>query len=284
MTTDIDHNPIIPSVVRKQYQRGMDLPELCRLYDTTEDVIRPLIEGVKRDERKDERAILVRQVKELYEEERLGEYAISQILDKNQKTIRDIVNEYGFKQKPQPKIELKKVEIEVGSMKTAERHEKLAVKIKELMEKGLKNKEIINELGIGLNLLYTVKNKYGLTKTTKPRKKEPIRPKYPNLIYPTDQKEEPPVKETTTASLESAVTAFKPEEVTELIGEVQKHIEHKKPSIRVINRDKDVWAEYLTARSQEIHDVAHDVEVVVEDGKLIERTVIAYTLERELTK
>lgn len=135
MTTNIDHNPIIPSVVRKQYQRGMDLPELCRLYDTTEDVIRPLIQGVERDERKDERAILVRQVKELYEEERLGKYAIAQILDKNQKTIRDIVNEYRFKQKPQPKIELKKVKIEVGSMKTAERHEKLAVKIKELQEK-----------------------------------------------------------------------------------------------------------------------------------------------------
>ncbi|QPI66399.1 hypothetical protein IR194_07860 [Exiguobacterium sp. PBE] len=284
MTTEIDHNPIIPSVIRKQYQRGMDLPELCRLYDTTEDVIRPFVQGVERDERKDERSVLVKQVKELYEEERLGKYAIAQILGKHQKTIRDIVNEHGFKRKPKSKIEPKKVEIEVGPMKVAERHEMLAVKIKELQDKGLKNKEIMNELGIGTHVLFTVKNKYGLTKTTKPRKKEPKRPKYPNLIYPTDQKEEPPVKETTTASLESAVTAFKPEEVTELIGEVQKHIEHKKPPTRVVNRDKDVWAEYLTARSQEIHDVAHDVEVVVEDGKLIERTVIAYTLERELTK
>lgn len=280
MTTDIDHNPIIPSVVRKQYRRGMGLPELCRLYETTEDVIRPFIQGVERDERKDERAILVKQVKELYEEERLGKYAIAQILGKHQKTIRDIVNEHGFKRKPQPKIEPKKVEIEVGSMKVAERHERLAVKIKELQDKGLKNKEIINELGIGKNLLYTVKNKYGLTKTTKPRKKE----KAPHLVIPIEPKEEPPVKETTTASLESAVTAFKPEEVSELIGTVQKHIEHKKPSTRVINRDKDVWGEYLSARSQEIHDVSHDVEVVMEDGKLIERTTIQYTLERELTK
>lgn len=87
------------------------------------------------------------------------------------------------------------------------------------------------------------------------------------------------MKQTTTASLESAVTAFKAEEVSELIGAPH---EHKKPSTRVINRDKDVWGEYLSARSQEIHDVAHDVEVVVEDGKLIERTTIAYTLEREL--
>lgn len=282
MTTDIDHNPIIPSVVRKQYQRGMDLPELCRLYDTTEAVIRPIVEGVERDERKDERSVLVKQVKELYEEERLGKYAIAQILGKHQKTVRDIVDEYGFKKKPKPKAEPKPREKGVGFVKVEKRHEELAVKIKELQEKGLKNEEIMSELGIGTHLLYTVKNKYGLTKTTKPRKKGLERPKYPNFIYPTDQKEETPVKETTTASLESAVTAFKPEEVSELIGTVQKHIEHKKPSTRVINRDKDVWGEYLSARSQEIHDVAHDVEVVVEDGKLIERTTIQYTLEREL--
>ena len=277
MTEGIEQ--IIPSVVRKQYQRGMGLPELCRLYDATEDVIRPLIQGVERDERKDEHTMLVKQVKELYEEEHLSEYAIGQILDKHQKAIRDIVNEQGLKRKPQPKTELKKVEIEVGSMKVAERHEMLAVKIKELMEKGLKNREIVNELGIGINLLYKVKSKYGLSKTTKPRKTIT-----PHLVIPEEPKEEPPVKETTTASLESAVTAFKPEEVSELIGEVQKHIEHKKPSTRVINRDKDVWGEYLSARSQEIHDVAHDVEVVVEDGKLIERTTIAYTLERELKR
>ena len=89
------------------------------------------------------------------------------------------------------------------------------------------------------------------------------------------------MKQTTTASLESAVTAFKAEEAPELIGTPH---EHKKPSTRIINRDKDVWAEYLTARSEEIHDVAHTVDVVLEDGKLIERTVLSYTLEREVTR
>ena len=281
MTTELDHNPIIPSVVRKQYQRGMDLPELCRLYDTNEAMIRPLIEGVERGERKDERSVLVKQVKELYEEERLGKYAIAQILGKHQKTVRDIINEYGFKKKPKLKAEPKPREKGVGFVKVEERHEALAVKIKELQEKGLKNEEIMNELGIGTHLLYTVKNKFGLTKTTKPRKKGLERPKYPNLIYPTDQKEESSVKETTTANLESAVTAFKPEEVSEVIGAPH---EHKKPSARIINRDKDVWAEYLTARSEEIHDVAHTVDVVLEDGKLIERTVLSYTLEREVTR
>ncbi|MDA5561978.1 hypothetical protein PJK55_14660 [Exiguobacterium sp. MMG028] len=281
MTTDINHNPIIPSVVRKQYQRGMDLPELCRLYDTTEATLRPLIQGVERGERKDERTMLVKQVKELYEEERLGKYAIAEILGKHQKAIRDIVDEHGFKRKPKPKIKPKKVKIEVRSMKVAERHEMLAVKIKELQEQGLKNEEIMNELGIGTHLLYTVKNKYGLTKTTKPRKVDnPKQTKAPHLIYPLDQKEEPQVNEQESAQ-EAATTILKPEEQPELIGAPH---EHKKPSTRIINRDKDVWAEYLTAHSQEIHDVAHDVEVVVEDGKLIERTTIAYTLERELTK
>ena len=91
------------------------------------------------------------------------------------------------------------------------------------------------------------------------------------------------MKETTTASLESAVTAFKPEEIPELIGalsERQKRMERIEK--RVLNRDKAVWGDYLSARSEEIEDVTHNVEVLVENGKLIERTTIAYTLEREL--
>lgn len=87
----------------------------------------------------------------------------------------------------------------------------------------------------------------------------------------------------TTASLESAVTAFKDEEVSEVIGKSDEHQKREKRiEKRVLNRDKAVWGDYLSARSEEIEDVTHNVEVVVENGKLIERTVIAYTLEREL--
>lgn len=276
-TQVIDLNPIIPNVVRKQYQRGMGLPELCRLYDTTEETLRPIIEGVTQDKRKDDRSILVNQVKELYEDERLGKYAIAEVLGKHQKLIRDIINEHGFKRKPVSTPEVKPVE--VRAMTRKEEHEALANRIKELHQIGMNNDEVIEELGIGRNLYYKVKKKSGQSRKSKPRQQGNKKMTSSASHTP---KEEPPVKEMTTASLESAVTAFKPEEVSELIGEVQKHIEHKKPSTRVINRDKDVWGEYLSARSQEIHDVAHDVEVVVEDGKLIERTVIAYTLEREL--
>lgn len=175
-------------------------------------------------------------------------------------------------------------------------YEQLAKQIAPMLEGGMVIDDILKELNISLGTYYKIREKHGADwKTKRGRRKGQTRDAVhqakkakktsaPLLIIPEEPKEEPPVKETTTASLESAVTAFKPEEVSEVIGAVQKHIEHKKPSTRVINRDKDVWGEYLSARSQEINDVAHDVEVVVEDGKLIERTVIAYTLERELTK
>lgn len=165
-----------------------------------------------------------------------------------------------------------------------------------MLEGGMVIDDILKELNISLGTYYKIREKHGADwKTKRGRRKGQTRDAVhqarkakktsaPLLIIPDEPKEEPSVKETTTANLESAATAIKPEEVSELIGTVQKHIEHKKPPTRVINRDKDVWGEYLSARSQEIHDVTHDVEVVVEDGKLIERTTIAYTLERELTK
>ena len=49
MTTENIVNPIIPNVVRKQYRRGMSLSELCRLYETAETTIRPIIEGIKQE-------------------------------------------------------------------------------------------------------------------------------------------------------------------------------------------------------------------------------------------
>lgn len=182
--------------------------------------------------------------------------------------------------RPKNKEATKVKKASTGGRQKIDRKE-ISARIARLHELGMSVKMISQQLGISEATYYNIKKELGADwKIKEPKKKE----KAPHLVIPTEPKEEPPVKETTTASLESAVTAFKPEEVSEVIGAVQKHIERNKPSTRAINRDKDVWAEYLTARSQEIHDVAHDVEVVVEDGKLIERTTIAYTLERELTK
>lgn len=94
------------------------------------------------------------------------------------------------------------------------------------------------------------------------------------------------MKETTSAGLESAVTAFKEEEKPDLIGMLHDKMEHiaraERIEKRVLNRDKAVWGEYLTARSEEIENVTHDTDLVTENGKLIERTTLTYTLEREL--
>ncbi|WP_214795202.1 MULTISPECIES: helix-turn-helix transcriptional regulator [unclassified Exiguobacterium] len=271
----------------------MSLPELCRLYDTVETTIRPLIEGVKQDSRdgesleEQEDMEFVAQVRELVEEEKMSARATAEVLGVSASKIKRIIQENGIQLDARSRVSKQGEKL---------KREVIGNRMKELFDKGLNINDICKEIGITNPTYYVINKELGLGLTrgrgrrrgstrenVHQKKQANKKPKAPNLIHPLDQKEEPPVKETT-ASLESAVTAFKPEEVPEVIGTVQKHIEHKKPSTRVINRDKDVWAEYLTARSQEIHDVTHDVEVVVEDGKLIERTVIQYTLERELKK
>ena len=294
MTTEINHNPIIPSVVRKQYQRGMSLPELCRLYDTVETTIRPIIEGVKQKSRdtvllEDESGNeLLKQVKELIEVEKMSVLATSEVLGIPTSKVKKVMNENDIQADEKYRV---------GKHGEQRDDEAVGKRMVEMFNEGMAIKAICDELGISQPTYYSIRKKLGLNLVRgKGRRKGTTRenlyqekyakekPKRPNLIHRLDQKEEPPVKQTTTANLESAVTAFKPEEVSEVIGAVQKHIEHKKPSTRIINRDKDVWAEYLTARSEEIHDVAHTVDVVLEDGKLIERTVLSYTLEREVTR
>ena len=294
MTTENEHNPIIPSVVRKQYRRGMTLPELCRLYDTVETNIRPLIEGVKQESRDNESPEeqedmeFVSQVRELVEVEKMSARTTAEVLGVSVWKIKSIIKDNGIQLDARSRVSKQGEKLD---------REEIGKRMKELFDKGLNINDICKEIGITNPTYYAINKELGLglSRSRGPRrgstredvhqkKQAQKKTKAPNLIYPLDQKEETPVKETTTASLESAVTAFKAEEVSEVIGAVQKHIEHKKPSTRIINRDKDVWAEYLTARSEEIHDVAHTVDVVLEDGKLIERTVLSYTLEREVTR
>ena len=291
MTTDINHNHIVPSVVRKQYQRGMTLPELCRLYDTVETTIRPLIEGVKQESRDSESPEeredmeFVAQVRELIEEEKMSARTAAEVLGVSVWKIKRIIKDNGIQLDARSRVSKQGEKL---------KREVIGKRMKELFDKGLNINDICAEIGITNPTYYAINKELGLGLTrgrgrrrgstrenVHQKKQAQKKPKAPNLIHPLDQKEEQPVKETTTASLESAVTAFKAEEVPELIGAPH---EHKKPSTRIINRDKDVWAEYLTARSEEIHDVAHTVDVVLEDGKLIERTVLSYTLEREVTR
>lgn len=162
----------------------------------------------------------------------------------------------------------------------------LADRIKRLFENGMTTSEVIEETGISRGTYYRVKEAHGKEWTiVDGRKERRKKPKTTQSAAPKEPKEEPTMPDVTTASLESAVTAFKPEEVPEVIGALGEHQKRmERIEKRVLNRDKAVWGEYLTARSEDIADVTHNVDVLVEGGKLIERTTLTYTLEREVGK
>lgn len=153
--------------------------------------------------------------------------------------------------------------------------------IKVMASEGKNATEIAEFYGISRSYVVKMCRKHGIKlngKIGRPKK---------NKSEPASKKpkEETTMPEVTTASLESAVTAFKDEEVSEVIGKLDEHQKREKRiEKRVLNRDKGVWAEYLTARSEEIENVTHDTDLVTENGKLIERTTLTYTLERELSK
>ena len=163
---------------------------------------------------------------------------------------------------------------------------KLSSQIAQMFDEGMKVSDIIKELNISNATYYKIKDRHGSEWVKKDGRKKSERvaqPSAPYLVIPKTPEEETTMSEPTTASLESAVTAFKAEEVSEVIGKLDERMaREKRIEQRVLNRDKAVWGDYLSARSEEIEDVTHNVEVLVENGKLIERTTIAYTLEREL--
>lgn len=76
---------------------------------------------------------------------------------------------------------------------------------------------------------------------------------------------------------------IKPEEQPELIGLVEtKQQRDERILQKVLNRDKLVWGEYLTERRGDIEDVTHHTKRVHENGKVIERTIISFTLDVEV--
>lgn len=192
----------------------------------------------------------------------------------------------GSKPKDGPKAHQKKRETPANRQYD---YEQVAKQIAAMFEEGMKVADIIKELNLSNVTYYKIKKEYGKgwAVTDGRKKSKPIKkPCAPPLITPEEPKEETTMPEVTTASLESAVTAFKEEEKPDLIGMLHDKMEHiaraERIEKRVLNRDKGVWAEYLTARSEEIANVTHDTDLVTENGKLIERTTLTYTLEREL--
>lgn len=285
---DTLHLPIRVDVVQKQYKNGMQLSELARLYNVSEETIQPLVADIvpkKREKSRDfsnspyDREQLAEQIGALHEDGVTFSGVLEQ-LNISSRLYYKIKKTYGAswpvpdgRRTPGPrKFSAKR------AVKNKERNEQIL----ELAKQGMTRKEISERVGVSFPTITKVLQDMGH------RQKVVKQPKTTQPAIPKEAKEEPTMPDVTTASLESAVTAFKEEEKPDLIGMLHEKMEHiaraERIEKRVLNRDKAVWGDYLSARSEEIEDVTHNVEVLVENGKLIERTTIAYTLERELSK
>lgn len=306
-------------VLREKYEKivkalesGLTHKEVARELKVTTNIVRFAINHLGRDDLKKREGTSPEEYKKLADQvnqmaDTMTNSEIKTALGITQNQLSKIRRDYDVKPakrvrsnqfnpsmrpcKPKPPKE------ELNVTKTAAEpmdFQELSDRIKRLFELGMTTSRVIEETGISRATYYRVKESHGKEwtivdgrkerhKQTADKKKTPKAKKAPDLIYPLEPKEEPTMPEVTTASLESAVTAFKAEEMPEVIGQAQAHHERTtRIEQRVLNRDKAVWGDYLSARSEEIEDVTHNVEVVVENGKLIERTTIAYTLEREL--
>lgn len=237
--------------------------------ETTEQPPTKRGRGRRRDLSDDEMASLAQAIRTLAAKD-LSISAISRELGHSYARVNRIVKEHSIpitKSKNDP------------TRLTADGWQERLDAIQAMANEGKSTKDICAALDITSTYLLRICRKHGIKGISK--KGRPKKPTTQQL--PDEPKEGPAMPEQTTASLESAVTAFKAEEIPELIGALDEHMErNNRIERRVLNRDKAVWGDYLSARSEEIENVTHQVDVVVENGKLIERTVIQYTLEREL--
>ena len=233
----------------------------------------PKRRGPKPKLTEDEMDALAERVRELAVDKQLSISAIGRELGHPFARIRQVMKRYD--------IPLTKSKNDPTRLTKEDWQERLEA-IKVMAREGKDAKEIAEFYDISRSYVVKMCRKHGINlnaKIGRPKK---------NKSEPASKKpkEEPTMPDVTTASLESAVTAFKEEEKPDLIGMLHDKMEHiaraERIEQRVFNRDKAVWGDYLSARSEEIEDVTHNVEVVIENGKLIERTTIAYTLEREL--
>ena len=159
MTTELQEPkaPIRVDVLQKQYRNGMTLKQLALLYEVDESVLAPYVEGVELKERKNEKAMLVRQVRELYEQEQLGMHAIGEILGKNRMTIHKIVKENAFKKGPRAK----EPERKARSKRARYDYQELSKRIEGLLNAGMLADAIMFDLNISKTTFYAVKKKYG---------------------------------------------------------------------------------------------------------------------------
>lgn len=127
MTTELTVPKIMvpTSVIRRQYAKGMTLPQLARLYETDVEALKPLVQGVEQKRR-----------------------AGSDDDEDESDVATDSVEKPGRK-KSRYHID----------------HAAYADDVKRMMHAGMSNAEMMAELGITQTNLQTIKKKFGLKLT-----------------------------------------------------------------------------------------------------------------------
>lgn len=127
MTTELAVPKIMvpTSVIRRQYAKGMTLPQLARLYETDVEALKPLVQGVEQKRRA---------------ESDEDEDELDTVTGGDAKTGR---------KKPRYHID----------------HAAYADRVKRMMDAGMSNAEMMDELGITHMNLQTIKKKFGLKLT-----------------------------------------------------------------------------------------------------------------------
>ena len=161
MKTELESAKIMvpTSVIRRQYAKGMTLPQLARLYETDVEALKPLVQGVERKRRNlqdselDE--ALIRQKRREERNARILELVkagknqseVAEQFGITRRTVSSILNRHGCtKSRPRQRID----------------HAEYAPKVKKLMDAGMTNKQIQNELNITHSNLQTLKRRHGL--------------------------------------------------------------------------------------------------------------------------
>lgn len=161
MTTElIEPKPVLlPNVIRKQYANGMTLPQLARLYEKDLVTLEPIVEGVQpkrrnlRDSELDEEVVRRKRREErnarIVELVKAGanQSEVAEQFGITRRTVSAILQSHGC-----------------TTFRTRQRidHAEFAPAVKKLMDAGLTNEQIQNELNITHANLQTLKRRHGL--------------------------------------------------------------------------------------------------------------------------
>lgn len=161
MTTElIEPKPVLlPNVIRKQYANGMTLIQLSRLYETDVATLELIVEGVQPKRRNLRDSDLDEEVaRQKRREERNARIVELVKAGANQS---EVAEQFGITRRTVSAI-LKSHGCTTFRTRQYINHEELAPEVKKLMDAGMTNEQIQNELNITHANLQTLKRRHGL--------------------------------------------------------------------------------------------------------------------------